>query len=737
MKRFFILLIAALSCFYSYASPAFKEIYLTRKPLSSQLLIPIEEHLQSQWGDFWATHNLTLPDDPQQQLDLIYALLSLSRTSIKYVSLEKLLTATQLCLTYTKQLDNKLLYADALLQRGKVVGLYQEKLDEAKTLTKQALEITTPLYNQANASKLTQQLHQDTLSQLGRILSHNTEHQAALPYLEQALKIAEQLDIKSEQITLLNLIGSSYRNIGDVAKQLDFQYKALTIAQDQHSPKLKADALRNIGLTYKHLGQFDKSIDHFNQALTIYQEHNLPRRAATTLNYLGTTLEEINQSEQAIAVYLEALSIYEEYGYNTGIGLLSFNLSEAYLQINDPHRAERYNQKAIGKFTQVNHTRYLTEAYLQGVQLQQQRNNMELATDYALKAVGLLPLDAVLADIRNVREHTQSVLDATGHSHIVRSLLEKELEATAHEHVAAAPQFDAIAAKHEQQRLQNQLAQKSDHLEQAQAQSDLYFNWISWSLVTAIGLLLITLIQTLRLTQQKKEAMAIRQAHKLNANTGLENEVDIQLKLHPKLRTIIQNWELWYAGDRDLETPERCQFILVYSEFMDELYTELGFTQGRETEQKFGAYLRKKFDEQYQIIQLRDNTLFITAPCGVSSEQAKHILHLLHRFTTKHALAHRPFSLALMDFPFLQRSGRATGEETVSDILLIALYAARQLSRKFSESAWVKLNAIDATPASFLAQNPRENIMRGIDKGYIKVEASHDKQEISWPARQG
>lgn len=736
MKRFFILLIAALSCFCSYASPAFKEIYLTRKPLTPQLLMPIEEHLQSQWGDFWATHNLTLPDDPQQQLDLIYALLSLSRTSTQYVSLEKLLTATQLCLSYTKQLDNKLLYADALLQRGKVVGLYQEKLDEAKSLTQQALEITTPLYNQANASKLTQQLHQDALSQLGRILSHNTEHQAALPYLEQALKIAEQLDIKSEQITLLNLIGSSYRNIGDIAKQLDFQYKALTIAQDQHSPKLKADALRNIGLTYKHLGQFDKSIDHFNQALTIYQEHNLPRRAAKTLNYLGTTFEEINQPEQAIAVYLEALSIYEEYGYNNGIGLLSFNLSEAYLQINDPHRAERYNQKAIGKFTQINHTRYLTEAYLQGMQLQQQRNNMALATDYALKAVELLPPHDNVKHIRRIREDVQAVLDANGYAHVVRTLLEKELEAIVNEQASPAPQFDVIAAKHEQQRLNNQLSQKNAQLENIQAQSDLYFSWISWSLVTAVSLFLCSIIQTFRLKQQKKETTAIKQTHKLNANTGLENEVDIQLKLHPKLRDIIRNWELWYAGDKEQETPERCQFIMVYCEFMDELYSELGFTKGRETEQRFGTYLQKKFDEQYRIIQLRDNMLFITAPCGVSSEQAKHILHLLHRFTTKHTLAHKPFSLALMDFPFLQRSGRATGEEIVSDILLIALYGARQLSRKFSESAWVKLNAIDATPASFLAQNPRENIMSGIDKGYIKVEASHDKQEISWPSRQ-
>ena len=736
MKHFFIFLVTLLSSFYCHANTDIQAIYDSRAPLPPETLEEVENVLHDKWGNLWATYQPQLPEQAQQQHQLLYALLCISRSSKRYVALEKLLRTSELALIYSQQIDSGYLYADALLQRGRIVGIYQEQLEQASELTQQALQITSGLIKQPAESHRAQVLHQEVLAQMGKILSHNARHDAALPYLNQALSLAQELDNQHEQVSLLNAIGAAYRQSGNMEKQLEYQYQALTIAQSQQLPSLEADALRNIGLTYKHLQNFDKAIEHLNQALTIYRSLKRERRVAKTLNYLGSTFAEMQRFQQAVAVYLDALSLYQAQNYHYGAALLSYNLAEAYSELGEQQRAQHYNNQAIELFMHIGHNAYLRASYLQAVEIQTQQSNQKVAANYALKAMQLLPEKANVQQLREVRQIAADILASSGHHSELRALLEQELDAVNLEHNQTTPSLDIIKTKHEQQRLLNQLSKTDRALQAAEQQATRYFNSIRWAVVAALSLLLFALWQTLRLRRQKQLTKQAKLKLRIAPATGLENSTSLPHKLHPRLLEMVRQWELWYSSDRKTTLPNRCQFILVYSEFMDGLYHQVGLHKGRIIEHDFGQYVIDKFGGQAQLVQLRDNTLFIVAESESASELAKNTLHTLHDFTTRHALDNPPFSLALIDFPFLPRSGRAVGEQLINEILLLALHGARQLSSKFSESAWVKFNAIDATPTSFLSQKPRQNIVNGIEKGYIKIESSHDRQEICWPHEQ-
>ena len=128
---------------------------------------------------------------------------------------------------------------------------------------KEALQIWEKLNN-------TKEIAQ-SLNVLGTLYYSLEQHEKALPYYENALKILREYKISSEIITsVLTNIGNIYNSTGKYEKAIPYFEEALYISREIKSSEDEAASLNNLGQIYHSLLQYDKSIFYYDEALKIW-----------------------------------------------------------------------------------------------------------------------------------------------------------------------------------------------------------------------------------------------------------------------------------------------------------------------------------------------------------------------------------------------------------------------------------------------------------------------------------
>lgn len=110
------------------------------------------------------------------------------------------------------------------------------------------------------------------------------ELDSALRCLEQALAFAQKLQVKSEQIGILNNIGTVYKTKVGFEKALTYYDMALSLKPD---PISRAGILQNIGSVYAGINQYEQALEWYNRALKLYKQVGYRYGIATVLINLG------------------------------------------------------------------------------------------------------------------------------------------------------------------------------------------------------------------------------------------------------------------------------------------------------------------------------------------------------------------------------------------------------------------------------------------------------------------
>ncbi|MGB3535446.1 MAG: tetratricopeptide repeat protein, partial [Microcoleaceae cyanobacterium] len=93
--------------------------------------------------------------------------------------------------------------------------------------------------------------------------------QAAIPYLEKAATLYEQIGIDVEQAAALFLLGRVYSDLGENQKALEYHNQALPLYKAVGNRSGEAATLSNIGVVYSDLGEKQKALEYYNQALPL------------------------------------------------------------------------------------------------------------------------------------------------------------------------------------------------------------------------------------------------------------------------------------------------------------------------------------------------------------------------------------------------------------------------------------------------------------------------------------
>jgi CHAT domain-containing protein/predicted negative regulator of RcsB-dependent stress response len=128
---------------------------------------------------------------------------------------------------------------------------------------------------------------------------------------EQQLAQARGEKNTRQVVTELNVLGSLYRQAGQLQKALTYLNEALPIEQRAASLYGQATTLDTMGRIYTDLGQEDKALSLLNQALPMWRALGQRTGEADALSYIGKVYNNLGQHDEALKVLNQSMAIWQ------------------------------------------------------------------------------------------------------------------------------------------------------------------------------------------------------------------------------------------------------------------------------------------------------------------------------------------------------------------------------------------------------------------------------------------
>ncbi|GCE62469.1 CHAT domain-containing protein [Microcystis aeruginosa] len=205
--------------------------------------------------------------------------------------------------------------------------------------------IASPLLVQTDLRQEADRLYQESLElfQSGTLEGY----QGALGKLQQALKLYEQLDSKSEQALVLTGLGRIYSALGEKQKALDYYQQALPLSRAVGDRYGEAIILTGIGAVYDALGEKQKALDYYQQALPLDRAVGNRQGEAVILNNIGRVYDALGEKNKALDYYQQALPLLQAVGDRSGEATTLSNIGAVYSDLGEKQKALDYYQQAL------------------------------------------------------------------------------------------------------------------------------------------------------------------------------------------------------------------------------------------------------------------------------------------------------------------------------------------------------------------------------------------------------
>ena len=155
---------------------------------------------------------------------------------------------------------------------------------------------------------------------------------AGLPYLQQALRLREQIKDKALTAFILGSIADAYRVMSDYAKAREYYSKSIGIAPD--NVWVQADYAEGMGLIAFAEGDFESALLNLSIVLKTYEEYKGKYTLAKVMIQVGEVLEEKGLYDLSNEYIFRALKIAEQAGYKHLEAEAHFELAWVAMRVN-------------------------------------------------------------------------------------------------------------------------------------------------------------------------------------------------------------------------------------------------------------------------------------------------------------------------------------------------------------------------------------------------------------------
>jgi len=230
-------------------------------------------------------------------------------------------------------------------------GIFWKKLGEARRALECNLQAAAKLEKNRPDSTALARAYNNVGSTYGDL----GDHARALEYKKKALAIREKV-LPPEHPDLAhsyNNVGNTYYALGNLEGALEYMQKALAICEKVLPPEHPdlAVSYNNVGSTYGYLGDNAKALEYELKSLAIREKVLPPEHPdlATSYNNVGNTYGNLGDHTRALEYLLKALSICEKVlpPEHPDLATSYNNVGSTYGNLGDHARALEYKLKAL------------------------------------------------------------------------------------------------------------------------------------------------------------------------------------------------------------------------------------------------------------------------------------------------------------------------------------------------------------------------------------------------------
>ncbi len=235
----------------------------------------------------------------------------------------------------------------------------------------------------------------DALYVMALVRYFRAEYTACFEKLDRCLTIYESLGDENGRVQKMTLLGSAYRQLGDLVSALEVHQEQLGILNRFDNKRLRARVLNSIGGIYQLLKQPQEVVRYLEQALNIVRELEQPQDAAVILGNLSEAWSMLGEHGLALMLGRQGLaSIRETDNHPLYENSILAALANASSRAGNYEEAEQYFLEALQASIETGNQQQQRATLAELCHMELQRNNPQKALDYGLRAIENLPKDA-------------------------------------------------------------------------------------------------------------------------------------------------------------------------------------------------------------------------------------------------------------------------------------------------------------------------------------------------------
>ncbi len=192
-----------------------------------------------------------------------------------------------------------------------------------------------------------------TLGNLGSSYYNMGEYDKAIDYHARHLELATKIGDIAGQSHALGNLGITYRSLRDYDKATKYHTHQLELAQQMGDIQDQANSLDNLGLAYDRWGEYHKAIDYFTRTLELAQQMGDIQGQTKALGNLGIAYHRLGEYPQAIYFHSRYLELARQIGDQRGQANAIGNLGSTYDALGQYPEALNYYQQARAIFKRI------------------------------------------------------------------------------------------------------------------------------------------------------------------------------------------------------------------------------------------------------------------------------------------------------------------------------------------------------------------------------------------------
>ncbi len=122
-------------------------------------------------------------------------------------------------------------------------------------------------------------------------------------YLEEAMKLANELGDLEAVAQSARVLASIYRALGDIESSWNYANQVMKLAQQIGHRRLEGAGVYLLGMVYEAKGEYERAGEHYHQALNIWEENGNDKGVYAALNQLGNLAGLQGRFTEAIGYY--------------------------------------------------------------------------------------------------------------------------------------------------------------------------------------------------------------------------------------------------------------------------------------------------------------------------------------------------------------------------------------------------------------------------------------------------